>query len=117
SGELNAIGGYAETLLFASLLFVLTSWLVLSFERSSSVGIRFSGRQQIHSYVSRSFWRQAAYFAWGLITGLALWSNQLILPIIAMIGLVLLVFCWREIFGFVREGADAKAGTEADADE
>src|SRR6266567_1334624 len=53
SRQLNAIGGYAETLLFASLLFVLTSWLVLSFERSSSVGIRFFGRQQIHSYVSR----------------------------------------------------------------
>lgn len=102
SRQLNAIGGYTETLLFAALLFVLTGWLVLS-TPSSSPGIGSSGHQPIRFYLSGHFLRQLAYLAWGLITGLALWSDQLIIPVVALCGLVLGIFCWRDIFGFATQ--------------
>ncbi|HLZ62073.1 MAG TPA: hypothetical protein VKR06_34440 [Ktedonosporobacter sp.] len=84
--ELNAIGGYAETLTFGSLLFGLASGLVLTYQPLSSQRARF-------------YKRQTAYVAWGLIAGLGLWSDLVILPVVVMSGLVLLLFCWRE---FVR---------------
>lgn len=78
--ELEAIGGYQDILLFGTLSFLLASWLALT--RGES---RWSGR-----------WRLAAYAAWGLVVGLGLWSDLLILPFVVGSGLILLVFCWRE---------------------
>jgi len=77
--ELSAIGGYTETLLFGSLLFVLSALLVLT-------------------YRPRSFrwWRVALYLLWGLVAGCALWSDLLIAPFVCMSGVVLFVVCWRE---------------------
>src|SRR5579884_345041 len=79
--ELTAIGGYLETLLFGSLSFLFASWLALTSPSSTdSIWPRFIG-----------------YGAWGLVIGLGFWSDFLILPFVLMPGLLLLVFCWREL--------------------
>ena len=83
--QLLAIGGYPETLLFGSLLFLLASWLTLS----SAPAADFLLRQRL--------WRIIGYAGWGLIAGLALWSDLISLPIVAMAGLLLVLFCWREL--------------------
>jgi hypothetical protein len=80
--QLQAIGGYVETLLFGSIVFLLSSWLALSYR--SNVAAR-RGR------------RLAAYVAWGLAAGLGLWSDVLILPMVAVAALLLALFCWREL--------------------
>jgi 4-amino-4-deoxy-L-arabinose transferase-like glycosyltransferase len=80
--ELDAIGGYPETILFGTLAFLLASWLALSFHQDLS--------QQNRRL------RFAAYGFWGLVVGLGIWSDLLILPFVFMAGLILIVFCWRE---------------------
>src|SRR5437588_2235038 len=80
--ELEAIGGYPETILFGTLAFLLASWLALSFNQDHT--------KRGHR------WRFATYGLWGLVVGLGIWSNLLILPFVLMAGLLLIVFCWRE---------------------
>jgi 4-amino-4-deoxy-L-arabinose transferase-like glycosyltransferase len=80
--ELQAIGGYPDTLLFSSLALLLASWLALSSVIS---------KQKI------SPGRLFAYFGWGLAVGLGLWSDLLIIPCVLMSGLLLLAFCWRDL--------------------
>jgi hypothetical protein len=41
--------------------------------------------------------RCLGFGAWGLAAGLGIWSDQIILPFVAMSGLLLLLFCWREL--------------------
>jgi hypothetical protein len=41
--------------------------------------------------------RFLAYGCWGLIVGLGLWSDLIVLPIFAMAGLLLILFCWRDL--------------------
>lgn len=82
SRELSAIGGYVETLLFAALSFLIAAWLALP---SPGVGRRVW------------LWRSLGYCAWGLVIGLGVWSDLLILPLALCSGLVLCVFCWREM--------------------
>jgi 4-amino-4-deoxy-L-arabinose transferase-like glycosyltransferase len=77
--------GHFDTLPFGALLLLLATWLALSFERDSSA--------------TRRFWRTLAYVVWGLAAGLGLWSDFLIAPFIATAGLLLIVFCWRELLG------------------
>jgi hypothetical protein len=81
--QLRSYGGYADTLLFGTLLFLIASWLAITSKPE------FSSRS-----LSR---RSAVYAAWGLVVGLSLWSDEIILPFVAMAGLLLLLFCWREI--------------------
>lgn len=81
--EMQAIGGYPETLMFAALAFLLASWLAISARQPMSPG--------------RRIWRLVAYFGWGLVAGLGLWSDLLIIPCLAISGLLLLLFCWREL--------------------
>jgi len=80
--ELDAIGGYPETILFGTLAFLLASWLALSFNRDLTKRDRRL--------------RFTAYGFWGLVVGLGIWSDLLILPFLFMAGLLLIVFCWRE---------------------
>lgn len=82
--QLTAIGGYPETLVFGSLAFLLASWLALSYKRSQ-----------------RQRWlRYPGYGCWGLVAGLGLWSDLLILPFVLMSGTLLVLFCWRELLSF-----------------
>jgi len=82
--ELFVIGGYVETILFASLAFLLASWLALS-----PVPPAGSPKKRIA--------RLTGYGAWGLVIGLGLWSDLLLLPFVACSTIVLLLFCWREL--------------------
>ncbi len=81
--ELSAIGGYPETLLFGSLAFLFASWLVISYNRV--LPLRKQGR------------RLLIYTCWGLVVGLGLWSDLLIIPFVLLSGLLILLFCWREL--------------------
>jgi len=82
--ELVAIGGYPELLFFGSLALLLSVWLVLSLDQYSSPRMRL--------------WRLIAYGCWGFVIGIGFWSDFLMLPFILVSGLLLLVFCWRELF-------------------
>src|SRR5437667_5854850 len=42
-------------------------------------------------------WRLIAYGCWGLVVGVGFWSDFLMLAFILVSGLLLLVFCWREL--------------------
>jgi hypothetical protein len=81
--ELVALVGYPELLLFGSLSLLLATWLVLSYDQYSSP--------------RRRLWRLIAYGCWGLVVGLGFWSNFLMFTFILVSGLLLLVFCWREL--------------------
>jgi hypothetical protein len=85
--ELSAIGGYPETLLLGSLSCLLVCWLV----RTYNPALPFRKRA----------WRFPAYACWGLVAGLGLWSDLLIIPFVFMPGLLLLVVCWRELLQVV----------------
>lgn len=41
-------------------------------------------------------WRITAYSLWGLVIGLGLWSDMVVLLIFMLFGLLLLLFCWRD---------------------
>ena len=84
--EAQAIGGYPETLLFGSVALLLASWLALS-SRSSG--------QEIPAVLQR--WRLVAYGGWGFAVGLGLWSDLLVIPCVVMSGLLLILFCWRDM--------------------
>ncbi len=85
--ELSAIGGYAETLLFASLLFLLASWLVLT--------------NRPYRLLRECRWRIAVYATWGFVAGTSIWSDLLGAPFVLMSGVLLAVFCWRELVRMV----------------
>ena len=86
SREVEALGGRLENLLFGSLMLLLASWLALSYHAG------LSGR--------KAMLRLAAYGFLGLVIGLGLWSDLLILPYVVMVGVFLVLFCWREIFSW-----------------
>jgi len=83
SRQLSAIGGYPETLLFGSMAFLFASTLALSYQPGSPLG--------------RQGWRYTIYIGWGFVVGLGMWSDLLIVPFVLMSGLLLLLFCWREL--------------------
>ncbi len=85
--ELVAIGGYPELLFFGSLSLLLATWLVLSFDQYSSP--------------RRRVWRLIAYACWGFVVGIGFWSDFLMLAFILVSGLLLLVFCWRDLLSGV----------------
>lgn len=85
--EMRAIGGYHETMVFGSLLFLLASWLVLTYRP--------------YRLLRECRWRIAVYVAWGFIAGTSLWSDLLGAPFILMSGAVLAAFCWRELLRIV----------------
>jgi hypothetical protein len=81
--ELVAIGGYPELLFFGTLSLLLASWLALSYDQYASP--------------RRRLLRLIAYGSWGLVVGLGFWSDFLMLPFILVSGLLLALFCWREM--------------------
>jgi len=81
--QLTAIGGYTETLLFGSLIFLVASWLALSFRPDLAPERR---------------WRRfIVYGCWGLLVGLGTWTDILVVPFALMAGLLLVRFCWSEL--------------------
>jgi 4-amino-4-deoxy-L-arabinose transferase-like glycosyltransferase len=81
--ELLAVGGVVETMLFGTLLMLLASWLALTF---------------VNDTVPRTQrWRYVVYGCWGFVGGIGLYSHMLVLPFLAMSGLILLVFCHYEL--------------------
>jgi hypothetical protein len=81
--QLEAAGGYAEIEFLGSLLFLLSSWLAIT--------------ARDHRTLASARWRRSLFFAWGLASGLALWSDLLILPIVAMAGMLLGGWCRSEL--------------------
>lgn len=81
-----ATGGSSQTLLFGALAFLLASWLALTY------------RQGLPPPPLYKHWpRLPVYFLWGLVAGLAIWSDLVVLPFLLMPFLLLLLFCWHEI--------------------
>ncbi|GHO50157.1 hypothetical protein [Ktedonospora formicarum] len=79
--QLVAVGGIPEMLMFATGLLVLTLWLTRTYSRERLL----------------RGWRLLAYALWGLLAGLGIWSHMLILPLVGIAGLLLLLFCLREL--------------------
>ncbi len=84
--EIAGLAGYPELLFFGSLSMLLASWLALSYDQYTSP--------------NRRLWRSIAYGCWGLAAGLGFWSDFLMLVFILLSGLLLVLFCWRELLQF-----------------
>lgn len=76
--QLEATGGNAEINVLG--VFVLLISFILA-----------SGR------VEKGWKRAILYSLWGILSGLALWSHLLIAPYLLVAGILLVVFCWREM--------------------
>ncbi len=83
---ITANGGYAETMLFGALIFLLVVWLALTLPAE-------------RTRVAPS--RLLAYAALGFVVGLSLWSDTLVLAAVFTGGVFLLVCCRQEIRGRV----------------
>ncbi len=81
--QLKAVGGAEETMLFGSLLVLLSAWLVLPFQQ-----------EPLHVTMRR---RLFVYGCYGLVMGLGMWSHMLILPFAATTLVLLVFFCYREL--------------------
>jgi hypothetical protein len=86
--QLRAVGGAIETLLFGSLVLLLAVWLALTAKprHEQSMRLRLT--------------RLAAYLGWGLSAGLGLWTHFLVAPFVLAGGLILLLFCFRDLLSF-----------------
>ncbi len=78
-----ATGGSSQTLLFGSLAFLLATWLSLTYSR-----------KPVRALLP---WRIAGYCCWGLVVGLGLWSDMVVVPFFVAAALLLLLCCWREL--------------------
>jgi len=81
--ELMAHGGYPEVLCFGTIAFLLASWL--AFTSDQDLSLHWQWR------------RMLAFGCWGLVVALGFWSDYIFLPIILMSGILLVLFCWREL--------------------
>ena len=88
--QVRAVGEYPEIELFSALIPLLAAWLALT---SCQGEARQAKRKRI-----------LLYTLLGLIIGLALWVDFLILPLVALTGLFLLLFCYRELFSWAGLG-------------
>jgi hypothetical protein len=84
--QLRAVGGAIETLLFGSLVLLLATWLALTARQKKTIKLRLA--------------RLAAYAGWGLSAGLGLWTHFLVAPFVLVGGIILLVFCYRDLLSF-----------------
>jgi hypothetical protein len=81
--QLMAHGGYPEVFALGILAFALVSYLALT-------------SNQYHS--PRKKWgRMLAFALWGFAVAIGFWGDYIMLSIILTSGLVLLLFCWREL--------------------
>lgn len=82
--EMKAVGGAVETVVFGCAVMLLASWLALNSEGESED--------------KRFLWKRTfAYAGWGMATGLGLWSHFLVVPFVVCSGLLLLLFCRRDL--------------------
>lgn len=81
--EMMVVGGVMETLIFGTLLLFIATYLALSANQQLSSGKRWL--------------RLAGFIMWGICAGLGLWSHLLVTPFVLVSGLLLLLFCHREI--------------------
>ena len=84
--QLRAVGGAIETLLFGSIVLLLATWLALTAGQIQSRRLKL--------------WRMIAYGGWGLAAGLGLWTHFLVAPFVLAGGLILVVFCYRDLLSF-----------------
>jgi len=82
SRQLAGIGGYMESDFAAALAFAVALRLAL---RTADV----SGKERM----IRHFY----FFLWSAAVGIGVWSDTIILPWVACAGLLLVLFCWREM--------------------
>src|SRR5579863_848043 len=81
--QLEAAGGYPESLLFDAFMLLSSCWLALS-----------AGREA----VTFKRWRRLlAYAGWGCLVGVALWSDLVVIPFVVMSCILLVRFCYREL--------------------
>ncbi|WP_126594325.1 hypothetical protein [Dictyobacter aurantiacus] len=82
SRQLVAIGGYIEVELFVALAFTVVLWPAFHpFPEGK--------KQHLLQYL--------CFFLWAVAISVGLWSYSAIIPWIACSGLLLLIFCWREL--------------------
>ncbi len=81
--QVSAIGGYPDTLFFASLLLLYALVLARS---AGETPLTQEQRPRILSYAG-----------WSLVAGLALWSDPLLIPYVVLSGWLLWRFCRREM--------------------
>jgi hypothetical protein len=92
-----AAGGPPDYLFFTTLLLLLTVWLAFS---ANPVKQKHDGKNIIQQKKKseRLPWpRILAYGAWGGTAGIALWSHLLCLPFVLVTGLLLALFCRKEL--------------------
>jgi hypothetical protein len=82
--QIRAVGEYPETEFFAAAICLIVVWLALSLPPDASLK-------------RLDFFRIGVYGVLGLIIGLAMWVDLLILPFVCMGILFLLLFCRREL--------------------
>jgi 4-amino-4-deoxy-L-arabinose transferase-like glycosyltransferase len=87
--QLRASGEYPEIEMFAALICLIAAWLALSSHRAGQEPGRHKRWKRI-----------VIYGLLGLIVGLAFWVDLLILPFVAAAGLLLLLFCRRELLSW-----------------
>jgi len=91
--QVRAVGEYPEIELFSALIPLLASWLALT-----SYPLTHGEARQTRIK------RIIIYSILGVAIGLALWVDFLILPLVAITGLFLLLFCYRELFSWAGLG-------------
>jgi len=84
SRQVKAVGEYPELLFFAAFISLVTAWLTLSSHRVA---------QQARTTPPRIF----IYGILGLVVGVAIWVDFLILPFLGTATVLLLLFCRREL--------------------
>lgn len=94
--QLEAVGGAPDVLFFGAALLLLTSWLALS-SSSQSFATSFPKKQRSFFSVLHRSKRSMAYTTWGILAGLAIWSDPLVLPFIGMAGMLLALCCHQEL--------------------
>ena len=87
--QIKAVGEYPETELFYAVIPLIASWLALTTHSFNRRETRRSSRKRI-----------LIYGFLGFIVGLALWVDFVILPIVVTFGLLLLLFCYRELLSW-----------------
>lgn len=81
--ELMAHGGYPELIGLGTLAFLLATYLA------------YTSNQDIPLY--KQWRRLLAYSGWGLAVAIAFWGDYIFFTIILTTGLLLALFCWREL--------------------
>ena len=81
--QIHSYGGYPDTLFLGTLLFLCAFYLAYFNPQGTPKRKRW--------------WRYLAYICWGGAAGIGLWSDMLIAPFILTSGLLILLFCWREL--------------------